>query len=466
MFLSKSPRLAGIGAGIGLSFFATLSLVQVALTQPAYAQTLLRGPGAAALDPMFQDVLKKPNNVELNLAFARRAIELEDFEAAVATLERLLIGRSGLPLIRLELGMLYLRLEAPELAEAYFLQVLEVPDLEAEPRQRAEILLAETRRASRKGSFALSSSLGFKHSSNAVTKPQLDDAIEQNDLRQTINPAWPDLDERDYPGLTPDSDISANASLGLSYSRELQGLTERRFSASLNHYASRQNDEGLTSLDIDVTSLRMGLNLPLTRPGKSPLSYDPYISASVLTTDAVSAYSTSGAVGLSINGYATPRNPLAFTLELGDKTHKNTSDENKDGGRHNIGMTLGHIHGGGGYSSVALKFDRTDTDDDFESLNGGTFTVSHSLSLWGVQVGSSLAWRESRRDGFQPVPAGSPQIEKLRYDKDLTANLSFSGTVFGVGVSLAGTYVERDSNIPEAKYDDLSGSLTFSRSFQ
>ena len=116
---------------------------------------------------MFREVLAAPNDIELNLAFARKAIELEDFEAAVATLERLLIGRADLPLIRLELGMLYLRLEAPELAEAYFLQVLETPGLAAEPRNRAEILLAETRKANAKGSFGASVSLGLKHSSNA-----------------------------------------------------------------------------------------------------------------------------------------------------------------------------------------------------------------------------------------------------------------------------------------------------------
>ena len=70
------------------------------------------------------------------MAFARRAIELEDFEAAVSAMERMLIGRAGLPLIRLELGMLYLRLEAPELAEAYFLQVLESNEIDDDARQR------------------------------------------------------------------------------------------------------------------------------------------------------------------------------------------------------------------------------------------------------------------------------------------------------------------------------------------
>lgn len=96
-----------------LSDVAVIFSLSLAVSQPLGAQTLLCGPAATALDPMFHDVLQAPNDIELNLGFARKAIELEDFEAAVATMERLLMGRIDLPLIRLELGMLYLRLEAP-----------------------------------------------------------------------------------------------------------------------------------------------------------------------------------------------------------------------------------------------------------------------------------------------------------------------------------------------------------------
>ncbi|MDG2496081.1 MAG: hypothetical protein P8N62_06130 [Alphaproteobacteria bacterium] len=59
-----------------------------------------------------------------------------------------------------------------------------------------------------------------------------------------------------------------------------------------------------------------------------------------------------------------------------------------------------------------------------------------------------------------------PVIEKIRRDEDLTASLSAQRSLFGISVDLAVNYVDRDSNIPKSRYDDLSGSLTFSRSFQ
>ena len=446
---------------IGLTIVSSL-----VLSTGGEAQTLLRGPGAAALDPLFRDVLEKPSEVDLNLAFARRAIELEDFEAAVATLERLLIGRSGLPLIRLELGMLYLRLEAPELAEAYFLQVLDDDSISKKVRQRAEVLLASTRKANARGSFAMSVSLGMKHQSNAVTKPELEDVLAQNSLRQSISPRWPDLREIDYPNLTPDSDINQNGSLSISYSRELDGLTERRFNASLNHYASMQDSETLQALDISVTSLRLGFDLPLSRSSsRTPLSINPYLSANVLNTDAVDAYAVTVAGGMSVNGYLRRRNPLALAFEYGEKTHEETRDTDKDGARYNVSVSLGHIHSSGGYSSLSVKYDRAEADNEYEASTGTALTLSHSTSLWGFRLGGNLGYRENERDGVQSGAAPvDPDI--IRLDKDASAGLSFGRTVFGINIDLSVNYTHRESNIPEAQYEDITGSLNFSRSFQ
>tara|TARA_B110000971_G_scaffold218036_1_gene256059 strand:+ start:1937 stop:3340 length:1404 start_codon:yes stop_codon:yes gene_type:complete len=443
----------------GVIIIANLSLI----AGPANAQTLLRGPGAAALDPMFRKVLQNPSEVDLNLAFARRAIELEDFEAAVATLERLLIGRSGLPLIRLELGMLYLRLKAPELAEAYLLQVLEATGVDPKARERAEILLEQTRKANAKGSFAMSLSLGTKHASNAVTRPTLANLIAYNDLQQEANPAIPDLELDTAETDKPDSGAATTGSISVSYSRELDGLTERRFNASLNQYTSQQNDKELASLDIEVTSLRMGVTLPLARNGKPPLTLSPYISANSLNTSTVDAYAVTGAVGMSVNGYAGARNPIAVSFELADKTHELAIDAPKDGGRYNIGVTLGHIHSHGGYTSLAFKIDETDAGTDYESSTGAVLNASYSQTWRGTRFGAGLGYKENKEGGIRPA---NPVIEKIRRDKDLTASLSLQRSFFGISADFAVNYIDRDSNIPKSRYDDLTGSLTFSRSFQ
>lgn len=440
-------------------FFVGIVAVLLIGTQ-TMAQTLLRGPGAAALDPLFEDVLEKPNNVEVNLAFARRAIELEDFEAAVAAMERMLIGRAGLPLIRLELGMLYLRLEAPELAEAYFLQVLESDEVDADARARAEILLAETRKANARGSFAYTLSLGVKHQSNAVARPVFEDLEDQITLEQEFNDG---VARTPDGGDTPDSDIGTNSTIGISYSRELDGLTERRFNASLNHYGSFQQGEGLDTLDVSVTSLRMGLVLPVVRQGKAPLSIDPFLTANNVNTDTVSGYSSTVMAGVSVNTKLRRNRPFALSFEAGSKTHKQEEvADKKDAVLGNISVTMGHAHQNGNYTSLMLRGSRTEAETDFESSDGGMINLSHSFRLFGRGLSASVGVAQTVRDDV----AATDILPYRRRDTDITASLSTSWQVFGFAASLSANYIDRDSNIPLEIYDDLAATLNFSRSFQ
>ena len=440
---------------------STVVFLGVSVGTQAHAQTLLRGPGAAALDPLFEKVLEKPNNVELNLAFARRAIELEDFEAAVSAMERMLIGRAGLPLIRLELGMLYLRLEAPELAEAYFLQVLESNEIDDEARNRAQLLLAETREANARGSFAFTISLGAKHQSNAVARPVIEDLEDQITLEQDFNNGVPrtQLESAD----APDSDIGTNASIGVSYSRELDGLTERRFNASLNHYGSFQQGDGLDVLDVSVTSLRMGFILPVARRGKAPVSFDPYISANSVNTATVNGFSSTIMAGLSFNTKLRRNRPFAVAIEAGSKTHKQEDvADKKDATLVNGSFTFGHAHQGGNYTSLLLRGSRIEAETDFESSDGGMINLSHSFRLFGRGLSASIGVTQTVRDGV----SATALLPYRRRDTDMTASLSTSWRLFGFSASLSANYIDRDSNIPQEIYDDLAATLNFSRSFQ
>lgn len=454
--MSKFLRCGRTAACVSTLIFAATSV-----GSKADAQTLLRGPGAAALDPMFEKVLEKPNNVELNLVFARRAIELEDFEAAVAAMERMLIGRAGLPLIRLELGMLYLRLEAPELAEAYFLQVLESNEIDDAARKRAGVLLAETRAANARGSFAFTVSLGAKHQSNAVARPVIADLEDQITLEQDFNNGVPrtQLESSD----APDSDIGTNASIGISYSRELDGLTERRFNASLNHYGSFQQGDGLDVLDVSVTSLRMGFILPTMRQGKAPMSIDPFVSVNSVNTDSVSGYSSTIMAGVSFNTKLRRNRPFALAFEAGSKTHKQDDvADNKDAVLANASMTLGHAHQNGNYTSLMLRGSRVDAETDFESSDGGMISLSHSFRLFGRGLNASIGMTQTVRDDVSATDI----LPYRRRDTDITAGLSTSWQIFGFSASLSANYIDRDSNIPLEIYDDLAATLNFSRSFQ
>lgn len=444
---------------------AFLSFCIFIIAPHAQAQTLLRGPGSAALDLMFQEVLKKPADVEVNLAFARRAIELEDFEAAVATMERLLIGRTGLPLIRLELGMLYLRLDAPELAEAYFLQVLDSEEIDDEARQRAQILLEETRAANARGSFGMSVSFGIKHQSNAVARPVFEDFEEQLDLEREFNGG-----QVFTPNSTPDSDLGTNASLGISYSRELDGLTDRRFNASLNHYGSFQlgketedGTQGLDRLDVSVTSLRLGWSLPYQAEGGGNGNLSPFFSANNVNTDSEANFSNTVTLGLSHSLQLGARTSFSYSLDIGSKMHGQDSvADQKDATLSNLSVNFGRTHTNGNYTSLALRGGRIEAETDYESVTSGGLTLSHSFSVFGLGLNLAVGWTQSTRDDL----AEEAPLPIRRRDDDYSASLSTGFQFLGITAGLAVNYIDRDSTLPAEKYDDLAGSLTFSRSFQ
>ena len=424
---------------------------------------ILEGAGAASFDPLFEKILQNPDAVELNLAFARRAIALEDFEAAIATLERLLIGRAGLPLIRLELGMLYLRLEAPELAQAYFRQAIDDPTLAPDAKIRAETLLAAARKAGRRNSFAMSLRISAQHQSNAVTKPVLGDIQSQNELRQAINPTWPDLSNQSLPNLTADSDNSTQIALGISYSRALNGLTKRRFTAGLHYFTMRYSDENLQPLNIDVTSLRLGWLLP---HANLPFSYNPYMSATTLDTQETGNYSSSAAVGFSVNSQFFARVPMAFGVEAKLKHHKRASDEDKDGEHYNMVLNFGYIHAAGAYSALAIKADTMQADTDYESASGNSVTLNHSWQFGGLDFTGNLGWRDNKRDGLEVLQNGVPVPDIIRHDEDLMVGFVVARKILGIGVALGINYIERDSTLPEQRYDNVTSSLSLTRRFQ
>jgi hypothetical protein len=323
--------------------------------------------------------------------------------------------------------------------------------------------LSNARSAGSRNSFGMSVSLGLKHQSNAVARPVKEDLIEDRAEQELA--ALPD---DAYDGLLPNSDASGNASVTLFYGRELDGLTDRRLDASLTHYASMQSDdENLKSLDISMTSMRLGLTLPVERPGQMPKTYAPYFSVNSLNTDTIDGFSTTAALGLAISSYLSPRTPFNTNFELAHRSHAEednegelTNSEGKDGGRYKLGLSLGRIHQNGGYTSLGLNVNRAETDDEIDRTTVGSLSLSYSRTLLNTRFSAGLGWSETLYDELNP----DFNFDEERHDKDLTANLGLSRSLFGINVALGATYIDRDSNFPGKKYDDLAGTLTFSRS--
>ncbi|MGN6465729.1 MAG: tetratricopeptide repeat protein [Rhizobiaceae bacterium] len=116
---------------------------------------------------LFTQMLAQPANIELAFEYAALSSRVGDLEAAISTLERLLIFAPDLARLKLELGALYFRLGSYETARGYFDDLQRVPDLPPEMKDRVKLYLAVINEKTQTSSFHGSVMLGMRYQTNA-----------------------------------------------------------------------------------------------------------------------------------------------------------------------------------------------------------------------------------------------------------------------------------------------------------
>ncbi|MFI4998448.1 MAG: tetratricopeptide repeat protein [Reyranellales bacterium] len=122
-------------------------------------------------DDAFQEMLRKPADLDVLFKFAGLATQTGDLEGAVSALERMLLINPDLPRVRLELGVLYYRLGSYEVARTYLEVALKSPALPPEVRSRAEKFMAEIQNRESPSHFSGEAFLGLRFQSSANLGP-------------------------------------------------------------------------------------------------------------------------------------------------------------------------------------------------------------------------------------------------------------------------------------------------------
>ncbi len=73
----------------------------------------------AEFDQTFNKMLDNPADVDLTMHYANLAIQLENYEAAIPPLERILLFNPDLPRVKQQLGVMYFKLNSFEMAKSY-----------------------------------------------------------------------------------------------------------------------------------------------------------------------------------------------------------------------------------------------------------------------------------------------------------------------------------------------------------
>jgi len=147
----------GIAVGIGLLISGLASGI------PFQAAMAKSASGLA-----YQDLLADPGDLGKTFAYAEKLVEERNFESAAAVLERLAIRYPRQPEIRLELGVMYYRLNSPQMAKDQFERVLAMAGADEEVKRKAQEFLLHDAPLTQKSRFTGNITFGMQYQSNAT----------------------------------------------------------------------------------------------------------------------------------------------------------------------------------------------------------------------------------------------------------------------------------------------------------
>jgi len=116
---------------------------------------------------LFDRMREQPDDLALMMAYARLSVALKDYEAAISTLERMLLYVPDLTTVKVELGAAYYRLGSDQVADYYFQQALASPDISEAARAQIARYQAQIGKNLAESSFSGMVMAGLNFSTNA-----------------------------------------------------------------------------------------------------------------------------------------------------------------------------------------------------------------------------------------------------------------------------------------------------------
>lgn len=118
-------------------------------------------------DLAYQRVLDNPSDRALNRRLVNLALKLEDYDAAIGAVERLVFYEPKNAALQLEAASLYLRIKSYAAARGYLADVLAIPGIKAEVRKEATAMIAQIEDATRPRIWNGLVQYGLRYQTNA-----------------------------------------------------------------------------------------------------------------------------------------------------------------------------------------------------------------------------------------------------------------------------------------------------------
>lgn len=446
-------RLASV-AGLAMLFAAPVAA-------PAFAQgavfgtTELKARQAALLKASLAD----PANLDAAFEYAMVSAQVGDHEAAISTLERMLVFAPGLPRVQLELGVLYLRLGAEDVAATYFESALAAPNVPPQVAERVNLYLAAIAKKEAPAKVSGMLTTGVRVQSNANASPE--------GRRIQLNGNTFLLDDTSTGKADVNGFLSGN--VHFSYDLGLQGDT---LEADLVFYGARYGK--LDRLNTEMAELTFGPTLNLARIGIDDARLGLYGIANGIRLDGAN-YSGAIGAGVRLGMKVMERDEINARLEVRRRWFNDTvrypTASDRAGYALRAVSTYHHRFTAAFSGRLSLMLDYEDAQVAWKrSLEAG---VSAGLtyrfsSPFGPDAGPwsiDLEAGYSRRGFSRP----DPLVNRSRSQRD---NEAWARTVLtmpvgskGTAVALTGELRRQQSNYDLNDYTNALGMVTLMQRF-
>jgi len=411
-------------------------------------------------ETLLREMLARPNDLDLAFEYAKLSSEAGDYEGAISTMERMLIYAPNTPRIQLELGILYYRLGAYDVARSYFEQVYANPSVPPDIAEQVDLYIQQLSIAADPPAFSASIFSAIRYETNATAGPGTNN-VTLNGINFTLDdqavgkPGWSALNI---------------GTLHYSYDLKKQG---DRIEFDFLAYSTAYFDNDLSDIDLDFFEVTLGPSFNLKRWGMNSSRLYIYAIGDLAYLGYDNYFNAPGA-GIRILSFAAERSVLDARLETRFREFNDSSElptnSLRDGPQTRLGATYSYYFTPGFVGTVQGYAQREVADADFYSdwevaFSGGfAWTFSNPLWQgkypWTWQAGAGLI----RRDYDDP----DPTIDFTQAERD---DIWWARTALVLPVAETWAlvpqveYRDQHSNYDIRTYDDLTTLLGVQKRF-
>lgn len=385
---------------------------------------------------LLKEMLARPNDLDLAFEYAKLSSEAGDYEGAISTLERMLIYAPNTPRLQLELGVLYYKIGANEVARNYFQQALANPKVPPEVAQQIKLYLQQLSLTVDPPPFSATIFSAIRWESNANSGPGTQ-SVTLNGIDFTI--------DQQTVGHEGWSALNIGT---LHYQWNLQQGDRIEFDALA--YSTAYFENSLQDIDLDFFEFTAGPSFNMKRfqientrayiyaiGDLAWLGLDPYFQAP--------------GVGARLLSFAASQSVLDARVETRWREFENSSDlpqnDLRTGNQTRGGVTYSYYLSPGFVITAQGYVQRENANatfySDWELAAGGGFAWTFNNPLWKALYPWTFQWG-----------AGAIMRNYDEPDPTINANAAEADHVFWTRGALVLPIAETWALVPQVEYRD------------